>query len=247
MSDQLKLLVELQYLEDKKAALVKRRRQTPQMLAALDQEFSRFEGEYRLKQAELEHNQKMRRAVEQEIADLENKLKRSKTRMTEIKNNREYQATLKEIEELKRDIDDKEDQLLGCMENLETLKAEVTALESEVQSRRESVEQEKEQLQRQSEQISAKLARLEDMEQEVVQQLEPEVLKRWQFLVERQGGTAVAAVEHGVCQVCHLNLPPQKFIELQRNEQIMACPHCRRFIYWPGHEQYAFVKDDYEL
>jgi predicted nucleic acid-binding Zn-ribbon protein len=54
----------------------------------------------------------------------------------------------------------------------------------------------------------------------------------------------VAAVENGVCQVCHMIIPPQKFIELQRDQDIMQCPHCHRFIYWPGHEGYCLPEGE---
>lgn len=246
MSEQLRFLVELQYLEDKKAALLKSRDGTPQQLARLDQEFSRFEGEYLLQKAEFEHSQKMHRTVEQEIADLESKLIRTKTRMTSIKNNREYQASLKEIESLKREIGDKEDQVLAFMETIEALQGTMKDMEKEVAAREQTLEQKKQELRGKSEQVADKMARLESMQNEILQQLDPDLLKRWRFLLERQGGTAVAAVEKGVCQICHLNVPPQKFIELQRDEQIMVCPHCHRFIYWPGHEQYSFIRDDYE-
>jgi predicted nucleic acid-binding Zn-ribbon protein len=166
--------------------------------------------------------------------------------MSEIKNNREYQASLKEIEERKKEISDREDHALELMENLETLKRQVKELEQDVSRRKSELKQQKHQIEEDSGQIDAKIARVESLQNEVIKQLDPELLKRWQFLLRRQGGIAVAAVEKGVCQTCRLNLPPQKFIELQRDNEIMFCPHCHRFIYWPGHDHYAFVRDDYE-
>jgi len=29
-----------------------------------------------------------------------------------------------------------------------------------------------------------------------------------------------------------MNLPPQKFIELQMDQELMTCPHCQRIIYF---------------
>lgn len=246
MSEQLRLLVELQYLEDKKAAYSKSRRETPQQLITLEQEFCRFEGEVVLKKAELEHAQKMHRAVEQEIADLSAKLKRTRSRMSEIKNNREYQATLKEIEDRQKEISDREDHALELMETLDTLNREVKALDQDLALRKAEWTRQKQQIEQDGGQVEARIAHLESLQQQVRKQLDPELHKHWQLLLQKQGTTAVTAVEHGICQTCHLNLPPQKFIELQRDREIMFCPHCHRFIYWPGHDQYNFIHDDYE-
>jgi hypothetical protein len=42
----------------------------------------------------------------------------------------------------------------------------------------------------------------------------------------------------GVCQCCHLAIPPQKFNELIKGEKMMSCPHCMRIIYWGDDERY---------
>ncbi|OIP98725.1 MAG: hypothetical protein AUK55_02765 [Syntrophobacteraceae bacterium CG2_30_61_12] len=246
MSEQLRFLVELQYLEDKKAAYSKSRQGAPQQLTTLDQEFSRFEGEVVLKKAELEHTQKIHRAVEQEIADLAAKLKRTRSRMSEIKNNREYQATLKEIEDRQKEISDREDHALELMETLESLNLEVKALDRDLTRRKAELARQKQQIEQDGGQVEARIAHLESLQQQVLKRLDPELHQRWQLILQRQGTTAVTAVEHGICRSCHLNLPPQKLIELQRDREIMFCPHCHRFIYWPDHEQYSMIRDDYE-
>jgi predicted nucleic acid-binding Zn-ribbon protein len=58
------------------------------------------------------------------------------------------------------------------------------------------------------------------------------LLKRYLFLRERKGGLAISSVVTGVCQTCHMGIPPQKFNELIRGNDLMTCPHCNRIIYW---------------
>jgi hypothetical protein len=31
-----------------------------------------------------------------------------------------------------------------------------------------------------------------------------------------------------------LNVPPQMFIEVQKNNTIIRCPHCNRILFWEG-------------
>jgi predicted nucleic acid-binding Zn-ribbon protein len=36
-----------------------------------------------------------------------------------------------------------------------------------------------------------------------------------------------------------MNILPQQFIDLQKGEEILQCPHCQRILYWPGEEEAA--------
>ncbi|MHC1743140.1 MAG: zinc ribbon domain-containing protein [Syntrophobacteraceae bacterium] len=244
MFEQLKHLVELQLLEDKRRELIRGFEATPKRIADLEKECERFEGTFLAKKAELEHARKMRRALEQEIADQETKIVRSKTRMNEVKTNKEYQAILKEIEDIKKEIGGKEDEALDYMEKIEILGKQVKVEEKELSGNKERIEAEKKQLLAESERIKERLDRLDAIVRKVRDLVEPVLLKRSDFLLQRQAGIAVAACDGGVCQVCHLNIPPQKFIELMKDESIMECPHCHRFLYWPGNEAYTIFEED---
>ena len=246
MQEQLKYLVELQILENKKAQLVRDREETPARLAALDKEYGAVESEYLLKKADYDHAVQLHRSLERDIADLEARIKRSKQKEREVKSNREYHALLKEIQDLQEEIRSKEDQVLELMEKIETYQSELKVMEKEVARKKKEVEAQKTKLQEESDRVSDKIARLNALQEEIRAKIDPSLLRKWDFLVEKRKGVAVAPVEKGTCQVCHLNIPPQRFIELQRDENILTCPHCHRFIYWPGHDAYQEIMDDLE-
>jgi len=242
--EQLKFLIEYQILENKRSQIVRCAEETPRRLQEMEQEFRGFESDVLSKKAEFDHARKMQKTLEQNVADLEAKINRSKNRMADVKNNKEYQAILKEIQEIKKEISTREEESLGVMEKIDTLGKEIGGLEGELARRREAFEEEKRKLLEGDARIQERMARLETFREDVRGRLKPELVRRSEFLFERQDGVAVAAVENGICQVCHLNIPPQKFIELQRDETIHQCPSCHRFIYWPGHEGYCFTDDD---
>ena len=246
MLEQLKYLVELQILEDKKSRLVRSAETTPRKIAEIEKEFEVFEGDYLSKKADFDHAKKLHRTLEQSIADLENKIARSKSRMTDIKTNKEYHAVLKEIEDVKKEITAKEDGVLEVMERIDALSKEVKELEKDLAVRKAKVDEQRGELESESAQLKERMDYLEGLQQKVREKLEPFLLRRCVSLLEKQGGIAVSSVQNGVCQMCHLNIPPQKFIELQRDEVILQCPHCHRFLYWPGHEAYCVVAEELE-
>jgi predicted nucleic acid-binding Zn-ribbon protein len=244
--EQLKCLVQYQILEDKKTKLVRSSEETPRRIAEIEKEFEDFESIYLGRKAEHEHAKNAHQSLEREISDIESKIKRSRVRMSEVKNNKEYQAILKEIEDQQKEIREKEDGALALMETIDQLSKELKTQGKEVEQRKRKMEEDKRELQREADQLKDRLDRLEGLQEKVRVKLEPDIWKRSELLLQKQAGIAVAPVDGGVCQVCHLNIPPQKFIELQRDESIMNCPHCHRFIYWPGHETYCVFEEDWE-
>jgi predicted nucleic acid-binding Zn-ribbon protein len=244
--EQLKSLVQYQILEDKKAKLVRSCDETPRRIAEIEKEFQKFESVYLSKKADSEHAKKLHRSLEQDIVDLENKIKRSRTRSNEVKNNKEYQAILKEINDLQKEITEKEDGALELMETLDHLAVELKTLGKDVEKSRKKLEEDTQALQHEAGQLKNRLERIEELQAKIRARMDPELWKRSEVLLQKQAGVAVAPVESGVCQVCHLNIPPQKFIELQRDESLMQCPHCHRYIYWPGHEAYCVFEEDWE-
>jgi uncharacterized protein len=243
--EQLKYLVELQFLMDKKADLWRSREQTPMSIAALEKEFADLESDYLLKKTEYDNALKMRRTLEQEVKDLETKATRSKSRTTEVKNNREYQALLKEIEDLKKEVTSKEDKILEHMETIERLDQDVKRSAKELEKSKKQLREDKAKLELENQQVEVRIAKLDAVQQEVRGRIDPEILRRYDFLLERCEGSAVAVVENGICRICNWNLPPQKYNELQRDEAILSCPHCQRFIYWSGNDAYGLFADDF--
>ena len=82
------------------------------------------------------------------------------------------------------------------------------------------------------------IANLKKQKEQLKPQIPGVLLKRYQLLRANRAGIALAPVNRGTCQVCHINLPPQLYIDLQRNEKMIHCPNCQRIIYWVGHKAY---------
>lgn len=244
MLDQLKCLIEYQKIEDKRNQLIRSSEEAPRRIAELEREFEAFEGEYLSKKEEYETAKKNHKSIEQQIEDLRSRMARQKTRQSEVKTNKEYQAIIKEMDDTKKEISRNEDSALELMDTIETLGGELKGLESEVAEKRKALDEQKAVLLEESASLKSRLDKLEVIRQGVRERVTPELLKKTDFLLQKQAGIAVSSVENAVCRVCHMNIPPQKFIELQRDEALMQCPHCHRFLYWTGHEGYCFTEED---
>ena len=68
----------------------------------------------------------------------------------------------------------------------------------------------------------------------VVKQLESNLYKLYSTLKEKRRGVGVVSVKQEICQGCFVNVPPQLFIEVQKNNAVVRCPNCNRILYWEG-------------
>lgn len=244
MNDQLKYLIQFQVLENQRKTFLTELDEIPKKKSKLEKDFNDFESQYLMKKTELDHLRKFYRDLEKQIAMLEERLRRARQKEGEVKTNKEYRALLAEQEDIKREIAEKEDQMLECMEKTEALQAQVKELEREVAKKREQLKKDLLELDVYRESVDKKILRVGKIQTELKNKLDEQLKKKCEFLMLKKGGIAVAPVEKGICRVCHVSLPPQKFIELQKDQALMNCPHCQRFIYWPQHENYASAEKE---
>ena len=68
----------------------------------------------------------------------------------------------------------------------------------------------------------------------LTKQIEARLFKLYDTLKEKRRGVGVVNVKSETCQGCFLNIPPQMYIEVQKNNALIQCPNCNRILYWDG-------------
>ncbi len=179
----------------------------------------------------LQASQKARRQLETELQDLEQKRSKYKGQLMEVKTNKEYTAMLHEIEAVEREIRGREDLILGEMEKAEALQAEVKREEQVFKAVEEKFRAEGRTLAARADGLRAEAERLRAERDAVAATLSSSVLDLY-GRVARLRGVAVAEARDGACQVCHVKLRPQMYVDLKKNEAIVQCPSCNRILYF---------------
>jgi hypothetical protein len=93
--------------------------------------------------------------------------------------------------------------------------------------------------------LDAVLESLENERSEFCKAIDEGLLKKYDILRRNKEGLSISPVVKGICQACHMGIPPQKFNELIRGDTLMSCPYCSRIIYWGEDERFkrTFEKD----
>jgi hypothetical protein len=232
VKEQMALLVKLQEQDQTLDQLRRRIREGPQKVKEMEGEVEILAGNLEAGKNRIQEIQKLQRQLEAEVEDGAGQIGRSKTRLLTIKSNKEYQAILKEIEDTQRTNAEKEDKILGFMEEIEGLNQELQHKEKELLAVRARFEEEKRTVEGEVRQAEAEFAEVEKHRQDTAQAMDSELVARYEHLRVRTGGRAVAYVENTTCSGCHLNIPPQMYNELQRRDSLKHCPNCDRIIYW---------------
>jgi predicted nucleic acid-binding Zn-ribbon protein len=232
LKENLQHLISLQRVDAGLARANLRKHELPSRITRLDESFHLFsEGVNEIK-LRLDELVKAHKAKEESLKKGIDNLKKTKERLLEVKTNKEYQAMLKEIDGIVKKNGETEDEIILKLEEVDAAKNSLKDKEAELSKFRINYEKEKKDLKDELGRIDEETARLARDMEGIRGKIDPEILKRYDKIKGRRNGNAVAPVWKGICEGCHMNIPPQMYNELQKSADIMQCPFCSRIIYW---------------
>ncbi|MGP8153419.1 MAG: zinc ribbon domain-containing protein [Smithella sp.] len=239
MKEKLLLLIKLQDCDSQLVKLSAKKKILPGNIEKLDKEFNLFkEGieKNKIKYDELKshHTEK-----ESKIKKVNEGIVKTKERMLEVKNNKEYQAMLKEIETAESSRGEIETQIISLLEELDKLSVLVKKDEENLKQGRNKYEQEKKAIEDDLNAVDADVANWEQKRIDLQKNVPDDLLVRYERIKKRNKGVGVTSVWKSVCNGCHMNIPPQLYNELQRSDDLLSCPNCNRIMYYQDMEKPA--------
>jgi predicted nucleic acid-binding Zn-ribbon protein len=231
MHPDLERLVQLQKADSELKRVETSLGDAPRQLKALEAQLAEERGRLEQAREALAQSQKTRRHQEGELQDLETKRSKYQGQLTEVKTNKEYTALLHERETVEREIRVREDQILVEMERAEALQAEIKREEGLFKSAEDRHRGEAKALEERRRVLEAELETLKRQREEVAKGVAGELLERYERVARRRG-SAVAEARDEMCQLCHVKLRPQMFVDVKRNDGILECPSCSRILYF---------------
>jgi uncharacterized protein len=225
-------LIHLQGCDNRINSLESLKNDFPVRIKKLEDEFNASKAIFQADSDRLESLKKERRKIEQMAQELEGKIEKSKIKLSSVKSNKEYTAALKEIEDFDKERSKVEDNILRFMEDIESVEKKCIENKKAQENIQKTFEQDKKEIEKRLEELNRESALLDQQRNELLTGVDKELLGKYEFLKSKKGGIAVGSVIGGVCQLCHINLPPQAFNEIMRGNSLMSCPNCHRIVYW---------------
>ena len=175
--------------------------------------------------------EKERRTLDLELGEELAHVKSRQSKMMQVQTGREQTALLKEIEDGKQSIKEKEEKIVAIMEEVELLTAQISRQQELLQEEKKRLAEETTKTRESIETITKSKQGQISKRQKHASEVEAKLLNKYTILRERRNGLAVSNVLAGVCQGCFMSIPPQQFNMLLRGDRHLDCPVCQRIIY----------------
>ena len=233
MQEQINIIVTLQEIDTQAGHLESRLNDVSNRIARLDEELNQFEQAITDEESTVSDLKKKYRDYESDAQLNLSRVNKIQAKLRAVKTNKEYQALLKEIEEVEAKNSEIEDHMLECLDRLDEAETTIKAKKQELTEFSERIKLEKEVIHQEAEQDRQELAKLDSETKEIYNSVATDLLEKYNSVKAQQsGGLAVVPVKNAVCYGCNMNIPPQMYNELQRQDALKFCPHCHRIIYW---------------
>lgn len=173
---------------------------------------------------------KERRAIETGLEDSAELIKDKKTKLMQVKTNKEYSSLLKEIALVEQEIDAKEERLLQLMDDIEEQDEKIKVSADKMSLDKSSLNAKIAELAQRESTLRAEIAQLEAQKPALLRELDVQVKKRYDRLLAKMGDFAVTHVVDEICQGCFSRIPPQMANEVKMSDRILTCAFCGRIL-----------------
>ena len=236
--EQIVTLVKLQKIDTEAQKLQSFLKEIPVRIGILDERLEKFVRSVEEDENVISELNKKYRTDESDAQMNLGKIQKSQEKLRSVKTNKEYQSSLKEIEDIKLKNSKIEDEMLEFLEQIERAEKDLNERKQRYSQIVDDTNREKDSINRAAEQCKQTLAQLESDRDVVKDTLDSTVLDIFYRVKAKQpDAVAIAEVKDAVCQGCNLNIPPQMYIDLQHRNSLKNCPSCERIIYWEDHNK----------
>lgn len=170
---------------------------------------------------------------EKEIVLHNELLSKSKAKLMSARNERENKAAQREIDSVRKTIQEREEEALKIMEAIEQYRVAINEHTKEFAELEQLLNASEDEGRARMAEVKIKIDETESHRRELVQQISRKVLNLYERIHRRLGRAVVEAID-GHCAGCNMELPPQMYNELHRGDSIYQCPSCFRLLVYKG-------------
>ena len=198
----------------------------------LEQSLARHRADVAKTRDELAELQKQRRKLEGDLQAVEARIAKYQGQLMEVKTNKEYTAMLHEIEAVKEERGSIETRILQAMDAADTLEGAIRQKEAALSGEQQRVSDGLAMLKREEQEASERKASLESDQARLEAEIPPDLVSEFVRISRARDGLAVSRVVDGLCQGCSVRIQPRVIQQVRRNEGMLRCDSCRRFLYY---------------
>lgn len=230
---QFEMLISLQNIEFNKIEVQKTLDAVAAKVAHLEDELKAFAEEVAKEKQVLQASKTLYDELDEQIQTNDTLVTKIEEKRRSVKTEREYQSLIKEEEQLRARKSQIEDEMLACMDQMETTTQTIATKETELAQIKEQVESDIQVVKQEATASETQHADLSREWEQMASDVDVRLLDKFvKVKSQTADGRALAPAKNAICMACHMNIPPQMYNELQRFDSLKLCPFCFRILYW---------------
>lgn len=231
IKDQIKKLVELQTLDFEAYRLKLELRDKPAEIQAFQDDFESKKAKLKTLEDQLKSILLKQKDYEGELRTKDEAILKADGQLMALKTNKEYQAKLMEIENIKADKSLIEEKILMGFDEIEAARKSVDAEKAVVANFEKEFQQKKKQLDEEIAVAADQLSVKESQRNRLTPDVRPDILSRYQRVLQNKEGLGIVPVKNQACGGCYMHLTDQLIHQIKMHDQLVSCDQCARILY----------------
>lgn len=228
---QLQKLTELQSLDTKIFVFEKDKKDKPEELARLEEQFASKKQQAEEIKKEIDTLLLKRKDKELGLSSKEEAIKKFQSQLYGLKSNKEYTAMLKEIEGVKADKSIIEDELLEIFDMVDLKKDQYAKEQERLKLEEQKLANDKKRVSDAVKEIESQLETLLNKRKALAADIDPKILAEYDRVLSNRAGLAIVSIKNETCQGCFMNVRAQVINEIKAYDKIIFCQMCSRILY----------------
>jgi uncharacterized protein len=167
----------------------------------------------------------------QAIKDSQTLIKKYEAQQSKVKNNREYEAIIKEIEYQTLEIQLSEKRIKENKFDIQNKKTVLDSSREVLEQKKQELETKKTELNSIIEETKKEEAVLEKTSTEAARLIEDRLYQAYKKVRDNaRNGLAVVAIQRDSCGGCFNKIPPQRQLDIRQHKKVIVCEHCGRIL-----------------
>ena len=227
--EQIRALEELAALDAELRTLDEQLLQERSALSGLKAELKKLNEKLADGRTALTANEKNRNEFISDVRTMMNQLEHSREKLNRSRTERETNAAQRELEELRKLIRDREDEVGKLTTEGEAVRLQNEAVETEAKALVAQLGSSEGDINTKLGDVEAQRNKKNGGRDAIVKRLPVPLYRRYETIRAKKG-TAIAQTSDGTCKACHMALPPQLYHRLRREPLLEQCQSCQRII-----------------
>ncbi len=229
--EHIRALEELAAMDAEVKALEEKLSEERGVLDSLNESLKKLDQKLQTDRGTVAAADKQRQELQIDIRTMTQQIEHSREKLNRSRTERESQAAQRELEELRKLVRDREEEIQRIEGETASVRVEVEKTEGEHKRLSDELAAKEGDIQAKVSQLEADRTTRGGGRDAIVKRLPPQLYRRYEMIRGRRG-TAIAQTTDGTCNKCNMSLPPQLFHKLRREPLIEQCPSCNRIIYF---------------